>query len=86
MNSLSADHWRTASASSAEGAALSGLGQYAEAEIRLLESFDTLKEDTGALPMVLTIATNRLVDLYTAWDKPAEANRYRAMLDDAGSR
>ena len=32
---LSADHWRTGLAESAEGAALTGLGRYSEAEIRL---------------------------------------------------
>ena len=36
---LSADHWRTALAESAEGAALTGLGRYPEAEARLTHGY-----------------------------------------------
>ena len=85
-NALTEKHWRTASASSAEGAALAGLGRYAAAETLLLESYATLSEDSGALPVVLTTTTRRLKDLYTAWGKPAEASRYRALLDGGNSR
>ncbi len=48
---LSADHWRTAIAESAEGAALTGLGRYPEAEIRLRHSYSILSKNSGA-PLV----------------------------------
>jgi serine/threonine-protein kinase len=45
---LSADHWRTAIAESAEGAALTGLGRYREAEISLTHSYSILSKNSGA--------------------------------------
>jgi hypothetical protein len=47
----SATHWLTAAARSAEGAALTGLGRYAEAEKVLTASHETLSNDEGALPL-----------------------------------
>ena len=58
---LSADHWRTAIAQSAEGAALSGLGRYAEADAALTRSYDILKQDNGA-PFVYRTLNRRYVD------------------------
>jgi tetratricopeptide (TPR) repeat protein len=45
---LSADHWRTAIAESIEGAALTGLGRYAEAEARLTHGNEVLGKNNGA--------------------------------------
>jgi tetratricopeptide (TPR) repeat protein len=45
---LSPTHWRTAVSESAEGAALTGLGKYAEAETLLTHSLGILGKDTGA--------------------------------------
>jgi tetratricopeptide (TPR) repeat protein len=45
---LSATHWKTAVAQSAEGAALSGLGQYADAEPLLTQGLSVLGKDGGA--------------------------------------
>ena len=81
----SPDHWRTANAASAEGAALAGLGQYAAAETLLLDSYAKLGEDSGALPIVVADTTRRLADLYSAWGKSDEAARYQAMLDESDS-
>jgi hypothetical protein len=47
----SATHWLTAATRSAEGAALTGLGHYAEAEKVLTASHETLSKDEGALPL-----------------------------------
>jgi tetratricopeptide (TPR) repeat protein len=58
---LSADHWRTAIAESAEGAALSGLGRYPEADAALTHSYEILRQDTGA-PFVYRTLTRRYVD------------------------
>ena len=85
-NALSADHWRTANAASAEGAALAGLRQYESAEALLLQSRERLLGDEGALPVDVVKTTRRLADLYSAWGKPAEASRYRALLEEGNSR
>jgi tetratricopeptide (TPR) repeat protein len=45
---LSPTHWKTAVAESAEGAALAGLGRYAEARTLLTRSVDILARDGGA--------------------------------------
>lgn len=45
---LSADHWRTAVAESAEGAALGGLGRYQEAQVLLTHSLAILGKNSGA--------------------------------------
>jgi tetratricopeptide (TPR) repeat protein len=42
---LSASHWKTAIAESAEGAALTGLGNYSDAEKLLVRSYAILKKD-----------------------------------------
>jgi len=44
---LSAEHWRTAIAESIEGAALTGLGRYAEAEARLTHGCGVLSKNNG---------------------------------------
>ncbi len=48
---LSPTHWRTAVAMSAQGAALTGLGRYAEAEPLLMKSEAILRKDGGAPPV-----------------------------------
>jgi tetratricopeptide (TPR) repeat protein len=62
---LSADHWRTAIAETAEGAALSGLGRYPEAETRLNHSIGILSKNTGAPLVYRTIAQRQLETLHT---------------------
>src|ERR1700722_6150710 len=47
---LSPTHWRTAVSMSAQGAALTGLGRYAEAEPLLRQSAAILSKDGGARP------------------------------------
>jgi tetratricopeptide (TPR) repeat protein len=62
---LSADHWRTAFAESAEGAALTGLHRYAEADTVLVHSFGILKEDSGAPFAYRRLAQRYLDDLHS---------------------
>jgi tetratricopeptide (TPR) repeat protein len=73
LQAFTADHWRTASAESAEGAALAGLQRYDEAEPLLLESYDVLRKDTGALPFFISSARRWLADLYVKTGRPNEA-------------
>lgn len=63
-SALSADHWRTAIAETAEGAALTGLGLYPEAEIQLSHSMSILGKNTGAPLVYRTIAQHQLDTLH----------------------
>jgi tetratricopeptide (TPR) repeat protein len=58
---LSADHWRTALAECAEGAALTGLGRYPEAEIPLTHGHAILVKDSG-LPLIYRTLAQRYFD------------------------
>ena len=80
--SYGSDHWRTAWALCTQGASLTKLGRYAEAEPLLLESYKQLSDNTGARVVHIDTARRNLMDLYTAWDRPLDAARYSA---DAGS-
>ena len=60
-NALSAEHWRTAIAETAEGAALIGLGQYADAQSALTHSHDILAKTTGA-PRIYRQLNQRYLD------------------------
>jgi hypothetical protein len=71
------EHWRTASAASAEGAALAGLEKYAEAEDLLVDSVRILQNDAGALPFFVANAKRWLAELYLAMGRSEEAAKYR---------
>jgi tetratricopeptide (TPR) repeat protein len=58
---LSADHWRTALAECAEGAALTGLNRYPEAEKPLTHGHAILVKDTG-LPLIYRTLAQRYFD------------------------
>src|SRR5262249_57663542 len=73
--------WHTFSALSALGAALLGQKKYADAEPLLLKGYEGLKArermvlpDENRLPEAL----DRLIELYTATDKPDEPKKWRA--------
>ena len=72
------DHWRTAWALSTQGASLTQLSRYAEAEPLLLESYEQLRGNTGARAVHIDTARQYLMELYTAWDRPQDATRYSA--------
>jgi tetratricopeptide (TPR) repeat protein len=61
---LSADHWRTAVAESAQGAALTGLGRYREADSCLTHSYAILSKNGGAPLIYRTIAQRYLDTLH----------------------
>jgi len=58
---------------------------FTEAEPLLIDSYEGMKQREDAIPDVgkirLTEALQRLVNLYTAWDKPHEAAKWQAELD-----
>jgi tetratricopeptide (TPR) repeat protein len=63
-SALSPTHWRTAVAESAEGAALTGLGRYSEAEPLLTHSVSILSKDAGAPPEYHRLAQRYLDTLH----------------------
>jgi tetratricopeptide (TPR) repeat protein len=73
-------HWRTAGATSAEGAALAGLGKLAEAEPLLLQGYAVLSEDGGAVPFLQESATRWLADFYRASGDADKEAQYRSRL------
>jgi tetratricopeptide (TPR) repeat protein len=70
VSALPDGHWRTALAASAEGAALTGLRRYAEAEALLVDSHTALSNDDRAMQALVDTARERLVSLYKVWGKP----------------
>jgi len=79
VSALPEGHWRTAWAASAEGAALTGLGRYADAEALLVNSYTVLSNDASVMRTVVDEAAERLVSLYEVWDKPEKAAEILAM-------
>ena len=75
-SAMSATNWRTGVAESVSGAALAGLGQYAQAEQQLVHGYAILNNDAGVLPTYRALARRYLQDLYRRWGRPQEAQRY----------
>jgi tetratricopeptide (TPR) repeat protein len=71
---LGASHWQMAMARNVHGAALAGLGKYAEAEKLLLGSLEGL--EGAPIPRLADKGRQRLAVLYTSWGKPALAEKY----------
>jgi len=76
------DAWATAHARSLLGAAVLGQRRYADAEPLLTAGYEGMLRRAAKVPPVrrarLAEAADRLVELYAAWGKPAEAARWRA--------
>jgi tetratricopeptide (TPR) repeat protein len=77
---LSPTSWKTAIAESVRGAALTGMGDYAEAERHLLDGYTILSNDTGAVPTYRALARHYLEVLYRSWGRPGDARRYAAVV------
>jgi tetratricopeptide (TPR) repeat protein len=79
------DLWGTFSVQSMLGEALVGRGKFADAEPLLLGGYEGLRQREAKIPaeskIVLTQSLGRLVLLYKAWDKPAEAAKWQKELD-----
>jgi tetratricopeptide (TPR) repeat protein len=71
-SALSADHWRTAIAESAEGAALSGLDRFPEAEALLTHSYGILRKEGGA-PLIYRTLAQRYLDTLHRREQRANA-------------
>ena len=79
---LGADHWRVADGRSILGAAMAGQRRFDDAEALLLEAHAALETSLPAnwRAKKLPPATQRLVDLYDAWDRPDDADAWRARI------
>jgi serine/threonine protein kinase/tetratricopeptide (TPR) repeat protein len=77
------DFWNTFNTYSMLGGALLGHKKYADAEPLLLKGYEGMKArgkdipKTGGAELRIPEALDRLIELYTATDKPAEAAKYR---------
>ena len=75
------DEWRTFNAQSTLGGALLGQKKYADAEPLLVKGYEGMKARektiTAAAGRFIPDALDRLIELYTATDKPDEAKKYR---------
>jgi tetratricopeptide (TPR) repeat protein len=71
-SALSASHWKTAIAESAEGAALTGLGNYPEAEKRLTHSYGILGKEVFA-PAAFRALTQTYLDTLHQKERQAHA-------------
>jgi hypothetical protein len=74
--------WVTFNTQSMLGGALLGQQKYAEAESLLLQGYEGMIQREKTIPpeglLRLTEAIDRLIELYTAVDKPAEVQKYQA--------
>ena len=78
------DDWSTFNAMSMLGGSLLGQKRYIEAEPVLVRGYDGMKDRESKIPSQNKIrppeAAERIVALYDAWGKPAEAAAWRAKL------
>ncbi len=77
---LPAGDLRTATAEQALGGCLVALQRYSEAEPLVLEGYHTLEAALGPQHARTLAALRAVVDLYEKWDRPDEADRFRALL------
>ena len=80
-----ADDWVVYNTKSLLGGALAGQKKFQEAEPLLVEGYSGMKEREAKIPPTgktrLNESVQRLMDFYTAWDKPDEAAKWRAKLE-----
>jgi tetratricopeptide (TPR) repeat protein len=80
INSFGADHWRVAWAGALEGASLTRLGSFAAAEPLLLDAHGILDSSLGARQAQLQSTLRYLSELYMAWGRPEDAEKYQALM------
>ncbi len=76
------DEWSTFNSRSLLGGSLLGQKKYSDAESLLLAGYEGMKQCEAAIPEQgktrLPEAVDRLIELYTATDKPEEVQKWRA--------
>jgi tetratricopeptide (TPR) repeat protein len=80
------DAWTTFNTQAHLGASLLGQKRYADAEPLLLAGYEGMKQHEAKIPprgkVRLTEALERLVQLYDAWGKPEQAQKWRKELEE----
>jgi lipopolysaccharide biosynthesis regulator YciM len=84
------DAWATFNRQSLLGGALLGQKRYADAEPLLLRGYEGMKQRESQIPeqdrsLRLSEAAGRLCEMYDAWDKPADAAKWRHLKESAGA-
>ena len=74
-------HWRLAYVQTDLGSCLTALGRYAEAEPQLLDGYAAILAKRGAQHKKTIETLERIVAMYTAWDKPDQATEYRVIIN-----
>ena len=74
-SALSAEHWKTAIAESAEGAALTGLGEYDQAEKLLVRSYGILSKDARVSAAFRSLTRGYLDTLHRQQRRAQHAKR-----------
>lgn len=82
---LPKDHWLLASSESILGAHFVLARRFADAEALLVQAERKLVEARGEEAPVVADARTRLVALYAAWGKPAEAGEWQKRIKRKGS-
>ncbi len=83
LEQLPEGHWRTAMCASVLGACLAAQERYGESEEFLVRGFEALRR-RAELPNCDTLdALERLINMYDAWDRPEQADAYRALLPES---
>jgi serine/threonine-protein kinase len=80
LRARSAGDWRILHRQGVLGACLLDQRRFADAEPYLLDSYNALMRERGLSNPFTRIALDRLIQLYTVWNRPAEAQRYRALI------
>ena len=79
------ERWPTFNTKSLLGGALAGRKKFKEAEPLLIAGYQGIWQREATIPAAVRIclseALGRLIDLYTAWEKPKEAAKWQAELD-----
>jgi serine/threonine protein kinase/tetratricopeptide (TPR) repeat protein len=87
---ISPQHWTTYNARIYLGASLAGQQKYEEAEGLVLSGYQALiaqrDQIDSANLRAPEFARDQLVQLYEQWDKPAEAQKWRAILESSPPR
>ena len=73
--------WMVAHTEALLGHCLTELGRYQEAETLLLRSAESLQRELGEQDQNTRSAQRQLIALYTAWNRPDEAEHWRAVLE-----
>jgi hypothetical protein len=76
--------WRRFNTESLLGGSLAGQRRFGEAEPLIVGGYDGMRQQAASIPAYfrdsLTNASQRVIDLYDAWGKPAQASEWRKKL------